>query len=114
MNISFLIASVTGILTGLFFHVSIVLVAVFLFLILYLLENLRRPICVAGIADRMGDESLSTFLSTDSQMKSLFTMILSPLVGFIADLISPGAGIGIAAAILLLVYPLIRVRNGVK
>ncbi|MGM0529092.1 MAG: MFS transporter [Bacteroidota bacterium] len=111
MNISFFAVALSGVLTGLFFHVSIELIAVFLFLILYLLENLRRPVAVTGIADRMGNESLSTFLSTDSQLKSLFTMILGPLIGFLADLISPGAGIGIVAAILLIVFPLINIRN---
>jgi len=112
MNITFISMMLSGILTGLLYHSGILLVSVFLFVILYLFENLRRPICVAGIADRMGDESLSTFLSTDSQMKSLFTMILSPLVGFLADLISPGAGIMIVAAIVLFIFPLVRVGKG--
>ena len=111
MNITLLLMSVVGILTGLFFHSGIMVIAALFFLFLYLLENLRRPVAVAGIAERMGDESLSTFLSTDSQMKSLFTMIMSPLVGFLADLLSPGAGIMIVAAIVLFIFPLARVRN---
>ncbi|MEA1886226.1 MAG: MFS transporter [Bacteroidota bacterium] len=114
MNLSFLIMAVSGILTGLFFHLSIKLIAVFLFIILYLLENLRRPVAVTGIAERMGNESLTTFLSTDSQMKSIFTMIISPIVGLFADLISPGAGIMVMAAAILLVFPLIRVRRSIE
>lgn len=113
MNITFLTLSLAGILTGLFFHAGIEIIAVFLFLILYLLENLRRPIAVAGIADHLGNESLTTFLSTDSQLKSVFIMILSPIVGLLADTISPGAGIMISALIILVAFPLIRVRKDV-
>ncbi len=113
MNIGFLLMSLAGILTGIFFHTGIEIIAVLTFISLYLLENLRRPLAVAGIADRIGDESLSTFLSTDSQMKSIFTMVLGPLVGFLADQVSPGAGIMIAAFIIMLAFPLIRVRKEV-
>ena len=111
MNITFILVAVTGVLTGLFFHTGVVIVSVLLFIVLYLLENLRRPVSVAGIAERMGDESLSTFLSTDSQLKSLFTMILSPIVGLMADMVSPGAGIMVAAAVMIVVFPLTRVRK---
>ncbi|MBN1387169.1 MAG: MFS transporter [Bacteroidales bacterium] len=111
MNITFLIVATAGILTGLLFHTGILIVSVLFFVLLYLLENLRRPVCVAGIAERLGDESLSTFLSTDSQLKSLFTMILSPVVGLLADLVSPGAGVMIAAAIILIAYPFVRIRE---
>lgn len=98
-------------LAGLFFHRGIEYIAVFLFLILYLLENLRRPVAVTGIADRMGNESLTTFLSTDSQMRSIFTMIFSPLVGLLADKISPGAGVMITALIIIIIYPLVKLRD---
>ncbi|MDZ7739746.1 MAG: MFS transporter [Bacteroidales bacterium] len=114
MNISLLLISMAGILTGLLFHTGTEFIALFLFLVIYLMENLRRPVAVAGIADRMGNESLSTFLSTDSQLKSVFTMILSPVVGLLADAISPGTGIMAAAAIILLVYPLVRLRETAK
>ena len=113
MNITLLLMAVAGILTGLFFHSGIMVIAALLFLFLYLLENLRRPVAVAGIAERMGNESLTTFLSTDSQLKSVFTMILSPIVGLLADLISPGAGIMIAAVIILITFPFIRVRPNI-
>jgi len=111
MNITFMMVALTGIFTGLLFHRSILVISIILFILLYMLENLRRPLCVAGIAERVGDESLSTFLSTDSQMKSLFTMILSPLVGLLADLVSPGAGITIVAAVILIAYPFVRIRE---
>lgn len=114
MNISLILVSLTGILSGLFFHAGIEFISVLFFVSLYLLENLRRPLAVAGIADRMGDESLSTFLSTDSQLKSLFTMILGPLTGLMADLLNPGAGLMITAALLLVVYPLIRLGTPVQ
>ena len=111
MNITFLIVAATGILTGLLFHTGILIMSVLLFVLLYLLENLRRPVCVSGIAERIGNESLSTFLSTDSQLKSLFTMILSPIVGLLADLVSPGAGVMIVAVIALFMFPLVKIRR---
>jgi len=111
MNITFIIVATTGILTGLLFHTGILIISVLLFVILYLLENLRRPVCVAGIAEHMGNESLSTFLSTDSQLKSLFTMILSPIAGLLADLVSPGAGVMIIAVIVLFLFPLVTIRR---
>ena len=111
MNITFLIVATTGILTGLLFHTGILIISVLFFVLIYLLENLRRPVCVSGIAERTGNESLSTFLSTDSQLKSLFTMIASPIVGFIADLVSPGAGVMVAAVVILIAFPFVRISE---
>ncbi|MDT8400959.1 MAG: MFS transporter [Bacteroidales bacterium] len=111
MNISLLIMVSAGILAGFFFHCGLEFMAVLFFFVLYLMENLRRPVAVAGIADRMGSQSLSTFLSTDSQLKSIFTMLVSPVVGLLADQISPGAGITIAATQVLLIYPMIRLSK---
>jgi len=111
MNISLIIMVAAGILSGFFFHSGMEFIAALLFFMLYFMENLRRPVAVAVIADRMGKDSLSTFLSTDSQLKSLFTMILSPIVGLLADLVTPGAAIMIGAVVILLVFPMIRLRG---
>lgn len=59
--------------------------AIGIFVLLEMLQNLWRPIQVARF-DMYSDTSKgATILSIDSQAKSIFTMIMAPLLGFAVD-----------------------------
>lgn len=73
-----------------------------LFFILYVLKDARRPIFVDVCGDYMNKNQRTTVLSVDSQLRSLFTVILAPTFGFIADYYSIGA-LFLCIAILILI-----------
>ncbi|MCD4768650.1 MAG: hypothetical protein K8R35_00585, partial [Bacteroidales bacterium] len=111
LNITMLTIFLFGIATGVLYHYSVEFIAIILFVFIYATENIRRPVAIAKIASDTEAGSLTTYLSVDSQLKSLFTMILSPVIGLIADLVSPGAGIAIVGAILLISSLFVRVND---
>lgn len=111
MNLSYLIFGGAALGSGIFYYFGYELYAVLLFVSIYFLENLRRPTVISVIATNTEKKALSTYLSIESQLKSLFTMIMSPLIGLAADKISPGAGVALLSLLILLLFPLIKVRE---
>ncbi len=55
---------------------------------MYMLKDARRPLFVDTCGDYMKKSQRATVLSVDSQMRSLFLIILAPLLGFISDTFS--------------------------
>ncbi len=64
---------------------DLVMLVVISFFFLFVLKNLRRPIFVDVIGDLMDKDQRATVLSVENQMTGIFTIILAPLFGFIAD-----------------------------
>lgn len=110
MNRTILFGFAIGILTGLTFLVRYYIFAILGFLIIIVIENLRKPIGIALIANLTKDEAMATSLSTESQTKSLFTAIIAPLLGWIADTYSPGVAIIVVTGILTITFPLYRLK----
>jgi len=59
--------------------------AIAVFFLLYILKDARRPLFVDVSGDLMKKTERATALSVDSQLKSVFMIVLAPLFGFIAD-----------------------------
>ncbi|QRN85775.1 MFS transporter [Clostridia bacterium] len=75
-----------------------------MFVALYLIRDMRKPVLIDICGSLMKKEERATVLSVESQMRALFTVVLAPAAGFIAD----KAGVGLAmlciGLLLLLVY----------
>ncbi len=56
-----------------------------IYMLIYLLGNVRRNFFLEFAADHMAKEQRVTILSIRSQLKVIVMMILSPIFGFIAD-----------------------------
>ena len=56
-----------------------------IYLLIYFLFNVRKPIFVDEIDEHIEKSSRATALSVSSQLKSLFLMLLAPTAGWIAD-----------------------------
>jgi len=59
--------------------------AIAVFFLLYILKDARRPLFVDASGDLMKKTERATALSVDSQLKSIFVVVLAPLFGLIAD-----------------------------
>lgn len=51
----------------------------------YVTQNVRRPFMVQRVGDSASNERRASALSVESQLTSLLVMILSPVLGFLAD-----------------------------
>jgi hypothetical protein len=56
---------------------------------------------------------MASGLSGESQVKTILVALLAPLVGFLADTIGIGAALGSTGLLLLIAFPILRVRAAV-
>lgn len=64
---------------------NLTFIVILLYFVLYIMKDARRPLFVDVSGDHMDKSERATVLSVDSQMRSLFLVILAPLLGFISD-----------------------------
>jgi len=90
-----------GVLCGLLFHLGFGLIALFSFIAIYFIENLRKPILTSILTENVTNEILTSVISAQAFYKTLITSILSILIGVIADLQGVGLGIFYVSMVLI-------------
>ena len=111
MNLTIIIGFLFGVISGGVYILGWYFLAVAGFVFILLIENLRKPIGVALVADVSHDNAMATVLSLSSQVKSVFAAVIAPLIGFIADKEGLGAGLVFTSLLLILFYPLYRLNS---
>ena len=110
MNITLVLGLLFGMSAGIAYAFGLTPVTIFLFLGLYLIHNLRRPLGEAYITDTLKSDILASALSTESQAITLITAVLAPIIGFLADLWGVGIAVSAVSAIMLIALPLYRAK----
>jgi hypothetical protein len=82
-----------------------------LFVIVLSLENSRKPSGIANITDNCDDKINAGILSVQSQLASIFAAVIMVIIGFFADVFSVGFGIIFTSFVILMFYPLIKVKK---
>ena len=106
LNISLLIGLGFGVLSGLFFSWNLTIISIILFLLIFILENVRKPMGVAFFADQIDSKILASGLSAQSQTKTIWASILAILLGFFIDQFGVGIGLAISSGIMFLFIPI--------
>ncbi len=107
LNLTMLLGIMLGLFSGLFLHLGWVAVAVGLYLGIYVLENLRKPIGITYVSERMNQDSLASALSVESQAESLVAATIALLLGLFSSLFGVGLGVLIVSAICALLALLV-------
>jgi len=72
--------------SSLFFSIfNIYILTIFLFLTMFILQNILRPIIISKFSTIVENKQLATVLSIESQSYSLSVFLLAPLIGYFAD-----------------------------
>lgn len=111
LNTTMIFGFVIGVLTGITFRYGYLWASVVGFIIILLVENLRKPIAVALVADLSKEKSMATVLSTGSQAKSIIAAILALAIGFLSDFFDPGTAIAATTSLLILSFPLYWLKD---
>ncbi len=115
LNVSLLVGALLGTLSGIMMTYWVFpIIIILLFIVLLLLENLRKPSAVAEITTIGQDEVHTSVLSVMSQLTSIFTAVIVIIIGFIADKYGIGLGITAASIIMLIFYPLAKLKSPQK
>ncbi len=110
INLSYLFGIGLLILSGVMTQLQIIQVAVLCFIGLFLINNIRRPINVGIISDQISSQVMASGLSIEAQFTTLFSALFAPLLGLLVDSFGVGSGIAIIGLIMLVLYPVVRVR----
>jgi len=111
LNLTFISGLIMGVLAGLFYNLHITFISIVLFVGLFVIQNLRKPMGIAYVSELMHKDILATALSAESQISSLIAAVLAVLLGFFADMFGVGSALIITSALLLLIMPLCLARN---
>ena len=111
LNFLLLAGLLAGLGAGIFYQYKLFIPAIILFIGILAIENMRRPAGVAAIADNFNEGILASVLSAESQLSSVIGAGLSLLIGFLADKLNPGFALSVASLLIILVYPMLRVKN---
>ena len=87
--------------------------AILAFVAVFVVQNLRRPMIVGYLADRMDHCAMASGLSVEAQLRTLFMAAMAPMVGWMADQLGVGAAIVLISLAVLLISPLFRLRREV-
>ena len=90
MDTLFFIFAILILLEAFLIWFQIPLFIIILYLIIYVIYNLRRPIGIDYLGDVMKKEQRATILSVEALLRSFLIIIFAPLFGFIAEVFSIG------------------------
>lgn len=111
LNITVLIGFTSAVMAGIFISADLAIVGTILFVFVFIIENLRKPVAVAHISENLEPSVLVSVLSAASQLKSLLAAVIAPAIGYLSDLFGIGTAIASVALVLLMLYPLYRVNK---
>ncbi len=109
VNTLLMAALVIGMLSGWFSHQGLPVWAVVMFMLIYIVHNLRKPISVAYLNNIFKTEVFASGVSTQNQIKTLLTAGISLILGWLADVMGVGMAIVVVSFILLIISLLLRV-----
>lgn len=109
LNLTIVVGLAFGLLSGVFYSGERLLPAIVLYIGVYVVENLRKPMGIAYVSERIEQASLATGLSVESQAETIFAALIALAIGFLSTLIGLGlalvwvsAGCGVLALLLRL------------
>ncbi len=81
------------------------------FLLIMMIENLRKPMGIALVAELSQNSSMATVLSVTSQAKSLLAAIIAAATGWMAELFGIENALVVISIVLLALYPVYRLKQ---
>ena len=110
INWTLVICFVSGILAGLSYHWEVTILAVFLYLAIFLTENLRKPMGTAFVADQVSESILASALSAQSQIKTIWAVVIALVLGAGVEIFGLAIGLFLVSVGLLLILPFVWIR----
>lgn len=111
LNLTYLVSILVVVAVGVSMLYNASLAAVVLFIGFYVLQNLRRPMTLGYVSEKIKGTVMATGLSTESQLKTLIVAVAAPIFGALVDNFGLGWSMCALAVIPLAVYPILRVRK---
>lgn len=102
INTMWVLSGITLILLSIFLENLVPLIG--LFILLYVFQNLRKPIMIEKIGDEVENSKRASALSIESQFTAVQVAILAPVLGFVADRYTISSMLIIIGLIMVSIY----------
>ncbi len=113
LNVTYLVGALFIIFAGLSRLYNLEILSIIFFLSLYILHNLRRPIGVSYVSETISHKTMASGLSVESQLKTLISAGLAPVIGFFADRFGVGGSLSLVGLMMLILLFVVRVSRKV-
>jgi len=114
INITFIVGSLFLELSGLALKLELFELSIFFFIMLYIMQSLRKPLNVGYISEQISNRIMATGLSGESQLSAIFSAFFSFLMGVLVQYAGLSAAVIIIAFISLLMYPVVRIKEEIE
>jgi len=104
-----LLGILSGVISGVFMYFDMYYLAFFSFVMIFVIENIRKPLLTSFVAENTNDEVLTSVLSAQSLLKTLMTALLSFAFGLTADYFGLAVALIVLSVILLSLSLLFRI-----
>ena len=111
VNVTYFIGAILIALAGLSMNYRIQTLAVLSLLVLYVLQNFRRPMNVSLVSDKISHKTMASGLSVESQITTVLMAIFAPLMGVVADKIGIGWALAFFGLFMFVVGAFVRVKE---
>ena len=111
LNITLFSGYLFGILSGLFYSIDMYIISIIFFILIIVIENIRKPMAVSNVSDLLDRKIYATALSVDSQIKTIVSALAAILIGFLADNYGIGYALIIISVILLIGFSVYFVKS---
>lgn len=102
LNRMLVMGIVCGIIGGIAYWLGMPVVAILLYIGIYVIENLRKPMGIAYVTELMDQSSMASSLSVESQAETLFAVIIALMLGLFSNMWGLGMGMLVVSAICLI------------
>lgn len=111
INITYLSGAILLFLSGLFTSFKLFWAGSVFLIFLYIIQNLRRPMMVTIISDKIPHKTMASGLSVESQIKTLVAGIFSPFIGLLADKFGVGYALSVFSTIFIITFPFVLLKE---
>ncbi len=111
LNISLIFAIVSALLIALFYKFKFLSIIIIIYLFIFLIENIRKPIAIAYINEKINTDIFASILSLQNNLRTILTALISIIFGFLIDTLSIYWAFFIIGILFILIYPLISIKE---
>lgn len=98
-----------GLSCGVLFYYKLWIPTLLIFILIFIIENIRKPILTGFLSDNVSNEILTSIISIQSFYNTIMTAIISILLGVLADCFGIGISLVITSIFLILITILIDI-----
>ncbi len=111
LNVLYFIMASAFLAVALFLRFDLDFLAIAAFFFFFTLYNLRKPMVVGYLGDIIEPDTRATLLSGHNQLRSVFGIVIAPILGFLADMFGISAAFFFGAAVLIIVGLILPVKE---